>query len=90
MMVAGDPVTVRWDPCPYSPIHDDDIFGQLEAILGLASTPATIVNWGGDERVAPPTWCPYLAELAGIEGLSPSSSQHVGIRMGEAVLPPAG
>ena len=23
--VAGNAITTRWDPCPYSPIHEDDI-----------------------------------------------------------------
>jgi nucleoside-diphosphate-sugar epimerase len=67
MVLSGQPVTVRWDPCPYSPIAQDDINGQLEAILSMASTPATIVNWGGDEAVGPQDWCPFFAELAGVE-----------------------
>ena len=29
--------------------------------------PARILNWGGDEAVSPQEWCPYLAELAGVE-----------------------
>jgi nucleoside-diphosphate-sugar epimerase len=65
-MLAGQPVVVRHDPCPYSPIHTDDIVDQLEAMLGAASVPATIVNWGGDEAVSPQQWCPFLAELAGM------------------------
>src|SRR6202011_6109279 len=66
-MVAGQPVPVRWDPCPYSPIAQDDINAQVEAMLGAASVPATVLNWGGDEAVGPQEWCPYLAELAGVE-----------------------
>ena len=31
---AGQTVTTRWDPCPYSPIHQDDINTQTEALLG--------------------------------------------------------
>jgi nucleoside-diphosphate-sugar epimerase len=65
-LVAGQPVVVRWDPCPYSPIHEDDINGQVDAILSAASVPATIVNWGGDERVSPQQWCAYFGELTGI------------------------
>jgi nucleoside-diphosphate-sugar epimerase len=65
-MLNGDPVIVRNDPCPYSPIHTDDIVAQVEAMLSVASTPATIVNWGGDEPVSPQQWCPYLADLAGV------------------------
>ena len=51
-VAAGEPVRTRWDPMPYSPIHDDDICAQLEPLLDVASVPATIVNWGGDEPVS--------------------------------------
>jgi nucleoside-diphosphate-sugar epimerase len=66
-IVAGAPVTVRWDPSPYSPIHEDDIAAQTEALLGAASVPATIVNWGGDEAVSAQDWCAYFGELTGFE-----------------------
>jgi nucleoside-diphosphate-sugar epimerase len=66
-MRAGKPVTVRWDPACYSPIHQDDINTQTEALLGAASVPATIVNWAGDEPVSIQEWCAYLSELTGIE-----------------------
>jgi len=49
----------------YSPIHQDDINGQLEALLDAASVPATIVNWGGDEPVSAQEWCAYASELTG-------------------------
>jgi len=65
-LVAGAPIVVRWDPCPYSPIHEDDINTQTEALLGAASVPATIVNWGGDEAVSPQEWCAYFGELTGL------------------------
>ena len=48
----GEPVRTRWDPMPYSPIHDDDICAQLEPLLDAATVPATIVNWAGDEPVS--------------------------------------
>jgi nucleoside-diphosphate-sugar epimerase len=66
-VLMGRPVVVRWDPCPYSPISQEDINAQLEAVLSLASVPATVVNWGGDEAVSPQQWCPFFAELAGVE-----------------------
>jgi nucleoside-diphosphate-sugar epimerase len=66
-MVGGQPVVVRHDPCPYSPIHQDDINRQVAALLAAASVPATIVNWGGDDVVGPHDWCAYFAELTGIE-----------------------
>ncbi len=83
-MIAGQDVAVRSDPCPYSPIHEDDIFGQLPAILGLASVPATIVNWGGDDAVGPHDWCPYLAELAGVEAhlsVHPVPGSQIGVAL---------
>jgi nucleoside-diphosphate-sugar epimerase len=50
---------------PYSPIHDDDIAAQLEPLLDAASTPATIVNWGGDDPVSVQEWAAYFGELLG-------------------------
>jgi nucleoside-diphosphate-sugar epimerase len=64
-IVAGRPVTVRWDPAPYTPIHEDDIFGQTEALLDAASVPGTIVNWGGDEVVTAQEWCAHFEQLTG-------------------------
>lgn len=64
-VAAGEPVYARWDPLPYSPIHDDDICAQLEPLLDAASVPATIVNWGGDEPASVQEWCAYFGELLG-------------------------
>lgn len=66
-VAAGEPVVTRWDPMPYSPIHDDDICAQLEALLDAASVPATIVNWGGDEPASVQEWTAYFGELLGVE-----------------------
>ena len=33
-LAAGKPVATRFDPCPYSPIHDDDMLAQVEAAAG--------------------------------------------------------
>jgi nucleoside-diphosphate-sugar epimerase len=63
--VAGEPVVTRWDPCVYSPIHEDDICTQTEALLDAASVPATIVNWAGDEPVSVQQWCALFGELLG-------------------------
>jgi nucleoside-diphosphate-sugar epimerase len=65
-VAAGDPVTTRWDPMTYSPIHDDDICRQLEPLLDAASVPATIVNWCGDEPVSVQAWTAYFGELLGV------------------------
>jgi nucleoside-diphosphate-sugar epimerase len=66
-VAAGEPVRTRWDPMPYSPIHDDDICAQLEPLLGVASVPATIVNWGGDEPVSVQEYAAYFGDLLGVE-----------------------
>jgi nucleoside-diphosphate-sugar epimerase len=63
----GQPVQTRWDPIPYSPIHDDDIAAQLEPLLGVASVPAAIVNWCGDEAVTVQEWSAYFGALMGVE-----------------------
>jgi nucleoside-diphosphate-sugar epimerase len=62
----GQQVLLRWDPNPYSPIHDQDIFEQTEALLEAAAVPCPIVNWGGDEPVASQEWCKYFGELLGV------------------------
>ena len=36
-------------------------------MLGAASVPATIVNWGGDEAVSVQEWSAYFGELLGVE-----------------------
>jgi nucleoside-diphosphate-sugar epimerase len=65
-VARGEPVRTRWDPMPYSPIHDDDIAAQLEPLLDAATVPATIVNWGGDEPVSVQQWSAYFGELLGV------------------------
>jgi nucleoside-diphosphate-sugar epimerase len=66
-VVAGEPVVTRWDPCTYSPIHQDDINQQTVALLDAASVPATIVNWAGDEGVSVQEWAAHVGELVGTE-----------------------
>jgi nucleoside-diphosphate-sugar epimerase len=66
-LLAGGPVTTRWDPCMYMPIHQDDINSQTAALLDAASVPATIVNWAGDEPVSVQEYCAYIGELGGFE-----------------------
>ena len=64
-VAAGQDLSARWDPCPYSPIHQDDIRDQVEALLDAASVPALIVNWAGDEPVTVQEWGAELGRLAG-------------------------
>jgi len=65
-IIAGRAVVTRSNPCAYTPIHEDDIAAQLEALLAAASVPATIVNWGGDEVVTVQDWTAYSGELLGM------------------------
>ncbi|KFG88854.1 NAD-dependent epimerase/dehydratase family protein [Sphingobium herbicidovorans NBRC 16415] len=51
-VAQGRPWITRSDPCPYNPIHDDDMFDQVAPLLDAASVPATIVNWAGDDMVS--------------------------------------
>ena len=65
-IVTGQPVRLRWDPLPYSPIHYDDINAQIEPLLDVASVPATIVNWAGDQAVSAQDWSVYFGQLLGV------------------------
>ncbi len=66
-LAVGKSFTTRWDPCPYSPIHDDDILAQVAPLLEVASVPATIVNWAGDEAASIQEIVAYGAGLLGVE-----------------------
>ncbi len=67
MMEHNMPVTVHVDqPTSYSPIHSDDIIRSLPYLLSLASAPATIVNWGGDEVTSIEEWCEEIGRLTGL------------------------
>lgn len=65
-VLAGRPISVRWDPYRYSLMHQDDINDQVEALLDAATSPATIVNWAGDEPVSVQDYVAYAAELANV------------------------
>jgi nucleoside-diphosphate-sugar epimerase len=65
-VVAAQTVSPRFDPSPYSPIHEDDIYSHTEAMLDTASVPATVVNWGGDDPSTVQEWCGLFGELAGM------------------------
>jgi nucleoside-diphosphate-sugar epimerase len=68
-VAEGRPYPTRWDPCPYSPTHDDDIADQVEPLLGAASVPATIVNWCGDNAASVQEMAAYAGELLGMPAL---------------------
>ncbi len=68
MMLSGQAVPVHIDaPSVYHPLHADDILAMVPKLLGVASVPATTVNWGGSEPVSIEEWCTYLGELVGTE-----------------------
>lgn len=67
-IIEGRPVRLpEGRPCLHSPIHEDDMVRHLSVFAKVASTPPTIVNWGGPEGVKLEDWCRYLGELVGRE-----------------------
>jgi UDP-glucuronate 4-epimerase len=50
-----------------SPIHIDDLIRQLPLVWEAASSPALILNWGGDETIGLQDCLEYLAGITGIE-----------------------
>jgi UDP-glucuronate 4-epimerase len=67
MMINGNEIPVHLDaPSVYHPIHQDDIIAMVPGLISAAGTPATTVNWGGDQAVSIEEWCGYLSELTGV------------------------
>jgi len=67
MMERNIPVPVHVDqPTSYTPIHADDIARSIPYLMSYASTPAEIVNWGGDQIVSIEDWCEEMGRLTGI------------------------
>tara|TARA_B110000503_G_scaffold55997_1_gene89826 strand:+ start:3167 stop:4087 length:921 start_codon:yes stop_codon:yes gene_type:complete len=67
-LVKGIPIVIpNSDPAVFSPIHQDDINAQVPRLLSVASIPATILNWAGDDVVSVEEWCRYMASLAKME-----------------------
>jgi UDP-glucuronate 4-epimerase len=75
-MLAGEPISVPADHTNFmNPIHTDDITRQIPLLLGAASTPATIVNWCGDETVSELDMIAHISAITGVEAiLAPSES----------------
>jgi nucleoside-diphosphate-sugar epimerase len=68
MMSSGVPIPVHPDgPSVFNPIHEDDYIAQVPRMLEIASVPATIVNWAGNESVSIEEWCAWIGELTGLE-----------------------
>ena len=67
-VLAGQPIAVHPDaPSNYNLIHEDDIIASVPRLLGAASVPATIVNWGGDETSSIEEWSTFIGSLVGKE-----------------------
>jgi UDP-glucuronate 4-epimerase len=67
LALGGLPIEVpAGGPASYNPIHEDDIVAMVPKLLGVASVPATTVNWGGEEAVTVQDWTAYLTELTGV------------------------
>lgn len=67
MMINGNEIPVHLDaPSVYHPIHQDDIIAMVPGLISAAGTPATTVNWGGDQAVSIEEWCGFLSELTGV------------------------
>jgi UDP-glucuronate 4-epimerase len=60
-------------PIPYkgqnlaSLIHTDDLIRQVPLLWEVASVPALVLNWGGDEAVGIQECLEYIAEITGVE-----------------------
>ncbi|MFF4257599.1 NAD-dependent epimerase/dehydratase family protein [Streptomyces sp. NPDC001663] len=66
-MLAGKPIAVPHEEQHYcSPIHTDDIARHVPRLWAAARTPATVVNWGGDEVVGVRDLMTYVSELTGV------------------------
>ena len=69
-VLAGTPIPFPTNGADFfSPIHEEDILAHVPGLLAAASVPATIVNWGGDERVDLRDVCRYMGELVGREAV---------------------
>jgi nucleoside-diphosphate-sugar epimerase len=77
MMRNGTPVPVHENaPSVYHPLHEDDVLTTVPGLLGAASVPATVVNWGG-ARASIEEWCTFLADLCGLEALFAPTDQTI-------------
>jgi nucleoside-diphosphate-sugar epimerase len=78
MLLAGQPILVHTDaPSVYNPIHDDDVAAMVPKLLDVASIPATVVNWGGEDAVSIEDWCAYLGKLIGADPTFVSTDQTI-------------
>lgn len=68
MMAAGRPIPIPAGPDELcSPICASDIAATARGLFEIASVPATVVNWAGDEHVTTREMCEFIAELTGVK-----------------------
>jgi UDP-glucuronate 4-epimerase len=82
MMIRGVEVPVHIDaPSIYHPLHQDDVVASVPGLLRAASTPATVLNWGGEEASIE-DWCTWMADLCGLEArFSPTDQTIDSVRL---------
>lgn len=68
LMLEGQPVPVRASPdenwC--NPMYADDVIRQAPLLWDVASVPATVLNWGGDEAVTQRDIAEYVSQITGV------------------------
>lgn len=67
MLVNDVDIPVMTGGAWFNPIDQADINAQVPKLLEVASVPATICNWGGDEAVSTEEYVTFLASLIGKE-----------------------
>ena len=65
MVVNDVEVPVMTGGAWFNPIDQSDINAQVPKLLDVASVPATICNWGGDDAVSTEECVSFLASLVG-------------------------
>jgi nucleoside-diphosphate-sugar epimerase len=83
MILGGMTIDVHANaPSVYNPIHEDDYIRTIPRLLAVASTSATVVNWGGSDEASIEDWCGYIASLVGVEAkIAPSEHALSSVRI---------
>jgi UDP-glucuronate 4-epimerase len=79
LLLSDSPIDIHPErPNLYNPIHTDDIIAMVPRLLDVASVPATIVNWGGDQAVSIEEWTTELGALTGHEPILHETTETIG------------
>jgi UDP-glucuronate 4-epimerase len=68
LVLAGEAIPVPPGGGYMNLIHTDDVARQLPLLWQVASVPATVVNWAGDETVSAAEVVAEIARLTGVDG----------------------